>query len=371
MSNAALECLKEIICRTECGFVGASLGRPAGDHAWAYIRPPPQMMKHIWTKPINKNTFEFVFLRDYPSRIASNSDEPPESFHSRDIFTPHASIPGAWKYIGRLDDRVTLLNGEKVLPLPIEGIVREAALVREAVVFGIGKEIPGLLLFRAEAARILSDEDFVVSVLPQIRIANQSSESFSQIYQGMVVPLPAGIEIPMTDKGSIIRAQVYAKFEREIEDAYIQFEGHQEGGLKLDQTSVEKYLMKLSQQIFGSQIPDIRTDFFTFGMSSLQAIQMRGCILRDLDLGGNSRKLGQNVVFEEGNIENLAKIINNLRLNQDIGKEKSIAMMRDQISKYSNFEKFIPSSIDKSNKHVIVGRAEAERETRADSILRS
>lgn len=330
-----------------------------GDDAWAYIRPLPHMMKHVWAKPIDKNIFEFVFLRGYPSRVVSNSDDPPESFHSRDIFTPHASIPGAWKYLGRLDDRITLLNGEKVLPLPIEGIVREAALVREAVVFGIGKAIPGLLLFRAEAAKSLSDEVFVSSVLPEVKIANRSSEGFSQIVPDMVVPLPARIDIPVTDKGSILRAQVYAKFEREIENAYKRLEERQEGSLKLDLPNLEKYLMTLSQQVLGSQVPNISTDFFAIGMNSLQAIQMRGSILRDLDLGGNGKKLGQNVVFEQGNIENLARDLHHLRLNQEIEKEKSTSMMSDQISRYSDFKRFLPSSAGKSNKHVIVSHVES------------
>ena len=92
-------------------------------------------MKHIWPKPITKDTFEFVYLREYPTRTVSNSDDPPESFHSSDLFTPHASIAGAWKFLGRLDDRVTLINGEKVLPLPIEGRIRKADLVKEAAVF--------------------------------------------------------------------------------------------------------------------------------------------------------------------------------------------------------------------------------------------
>ena len=96
-------------------------------------------MKNIYPKPIAADTFEFVFLKDHPGRIVSNSDDPPKSFHSRDIFTPHKTITGAWKYLGRLDDRITLMNGEKVLPLPIEGSVRRHKLGREAVVFGLGE----------------------------------------------------------------------------------------------------------------------------------------------------------------------------------------------------------------------------------------
>lgn len=313
-------------------------------------------MKHIWPKPINKAAFEFVYLKEYTSRIVTNSDDPPDSFHSKDIFTPHASIPRAWKYLGRLDDRVTLINGEKVLPLPIEGRIRQAALVKEAVVFGIERSIPGLLLFRAEAAKTLSDEAFISSVWPEVEVTNHLAEGFSQIGRDMIVPMPAGIEIPTTDKGSVIRAQVYKMFEREIDMSYALLENRSEGTMKLDIPDLEKYLMKLGREVVGPQLSDLHDDLFTLGMNSLQAIQIRGSIMRDLDLGGNGKKLSQNIVFEQGNLGNLAKHLDNVRLSHDFVREKPITIIRDLISKFSVVGKSRPSASDKPRKHVIVSQ---------------
>lgn len=174
-------------------------------------------MRHTWAKPINKEAFGFVYLKEYYStRTVTNLDDPPDSFQSSDLFTPHKSIAGAWKYFGRLDDRVTLINGEKVLPLPIEGRIWKAALVKKAVVFGIRRSIPGLLLFRGEGASNLSDEAFISSLWTDIETSNRLAEAFSQIGRDMVVPLPVGIEIHTTDKGSIIRTQIYARFEGKL-----------------------------------------------------------------------------------------------------------------------------------------------------------
>ena len=341
--------------RTECGFIGASAGRPPGDKAWNYIRPPPPLIKHVWTKPINEETFEFVFLKGYPGRIATNSNDPPESFHSSDIYSPHKSIPGAWKYIGRIDDRVTLVNGEKVLPLPIEGRIRQAALVKEAVVFGVGKEIPGLLLFRAEAARKLSDEDFILKVWSDIEDANRSAEGFSRISRDMVLPMPVGIDIPTTDKGSMIRAQIYKMFEREIDAAYAT-EGQSEGMTKLDLKGLEGYMIKLGQDVVGPQVQSLEDDLFALGMDSLQAIQMRGFIVRNLDLGGNSKKLSQNVAFEQGNLGNLARHLNDIQSGQESARAKPIATMKELISKYSvvRSSKTRHGRTRASGKHVIV-----------------
>ena len=313
-------------------------------------------MKQIWPKPINDKTSEFVFLRDYPGRVETNLDDPPESYHSKDLFEPHPSIPNAWKYLGRLDDRITLVNGEKVLPLPIEGRIRAQALVREAVVFGVARSIPGLLAFRAEAAKALSDGEFINAIWPAVKAANQNAEGFSQIGRDMVVPLPAGIAIPLTDKGSMIRPQVYKVFEKEIGETYGRLEEGQEGTLELDLPGLEKYLIRLGQQIIGPQLFDNHTDFFSAGMDSLQAIQMRGHIVKDLSLGGNSKELTQNIIFETANVSNLAKHLLRLRLNQEDNHEADdpITEMKALIQKYSTFQKHTLTTTHSPSSHTIL-----------------
>jgi long-subunit acyl-CoA synthetase (AMP-forming) len=60
---------------------------------------------------------------------------------------------------------VTLANGEKLLPLPLEGRIRQHPLVKEAVAFGVGKDVPGLLLFRSNDARDISGDGFLQTVM--------------------------------------------------------------------------------------------------------------------------------------------------------------------------------------------------------------
>ena len=311
-------------------------------------------MKNVYAKPIADNTYEFVFLKNYPGRLMSNSNDPPDSFHSRDIFMPHESIPGAWKFLGRLDDRVTLINGEKILPLPIEGTICQHELVREVVVFGVGRAIPGLLVFRSQTAKDLGDTYYIESIWPVVDAANRVAEGFSRIGKDMIVPMPASTPIPSTDKGSIIRAQVYNVFGKEIEEAYVRLEQRQEGTMVMDGVELEMHLLSLGQQILGPQLSSPHEDLFTLGMNSLQAIQMRGSILRDLYLGSNGSKLSQNVVFENGNIANLAKQLETIRSSQGVAKGRPIALMKDLISKFSAFEKHTPGANESCVTHTIV-----------------
>ena len=171
----------------------------------------------------------------------------------------------------------------------------------------------------------------------------------------MVVTLPYGIEIPTTDKGSIIRAQLYKAFASEIGNAYRQLEGQNEGKMKLTLSELDIYLLKLAQQVIGLHVSNLHDDLYTEGMTSLQAIQLRGNIVRDLDLGSNGRKLSQNIIFEQGNLANLAKYLDNLRLNMDIVSEKPVEAMKELISKYTVSIKPRQADNPAASRNIVVG----------------
>jgi acyl-CoA synthetase (AMP-forming)/AMP-acid ligase II len=111
----------------------------------------PSVKPYVYMKPIASDMFELVILDGLKTKMVSNSNDPPNSLHTRDLFRRHPTID-AWYFLGRLDDRVTLSNSEKVLPLAIEDNVMHSPLVRQALVFGTGKEFPGILIFRSAKA---------------------------------------------------------------------------------------------------------------------------------------------------------------------------------------------------------------------------
>ena len=129
----------------------------------------------------------------------------------------------------------------------------------------------------------------------------------------------------------------------------------------MDGAELEIYLLTMCQQILGRQISDPGDSLFTLGMNSLQAIQLRGSILRDLYLGGNSRKLSLNVVFEKGNIANLARHIEDLRASRDVIKKKPIAMMEDLILEFSAFNKHAPGASEGPKAYNIVSHGKFPR----------
>ena len=259
---------------TEIGMLGTSFNRAQGDNSWDYIRIPPHIAKYIWMKPLEDDTYECVLLHGLEALVVSNSDDPPKSFHSKDIFVKHRKLE-AWKHIGRLDDRITLLNGEKVDPIPMEGRIRQHPLIRQCCVFGIGKSIPGIFVFRNDAAQDMSDQEFVEAIWPTIQSANAQAESFSQIIKETIVPLGADIDYPKTDKESIKRSQIYRVFAKDMESVYEKLDYVGTATLQLDIPSMEDWIIKTFKETLGVDILNSQHDFFAAGVNSLQAIQVR------------------------------------------------------------------------------------------------
>ncbi|KAJ4993616.1 hypothetical protein SVAN01_00670 [Stagonosporopsis vannaccii] len=325
---------------TETGRLSTSV-RPAGDHAWNYLRILPEVKQYVLMDEIAPGIFECVALDGLKSKNTINSDDPPRSFRTRDLFMRHPENPDFWRFVSRLDDRLTLVNGEKVLPIPIEGRLRQEGLVKEAVVFGDGKSLPGMLLVKADAASHLSDADYLEQIWPAIEDANSRAESFSRVPRELVVVLPADATYAKTDKGTFIRAQVYAQYKEQIENAYANFEsGDDEAGtVALPVPELETYLLQRFRENLGIDLSP-SDDFFALGIDSLQCMKMWSLMKKELDLGGRQSELGQNVLYETGNVENLARHIDALRTGNAGQAKDTYQVMHDLVAKHSSFKTY-------------------------------
>ncbi|KAI5866988.1 L-aminoadipate-semialdehyde dehydrogenase [Durotheca rogersii] len=330
---------------TEMGQLMISF-RNEDDKEWNYLRPLPKVAPYLRFVPTGEGLYECVVLDGLPTKVCSNSDEPPNSFHTRDTFIPHPTIPNAWKYIGRLDDRVTLVNGEKVLPIPFEHRLRQNELVEEALIFGVGKAFPGLLIFPSERARAMSRGELLDALQPALAAGNEAAEKFGRIPRDMVEVLPCGTAYPRTDKGTIIRAAAYKAFEAIIEAVYVRFETHddaRDGARKaLDHPALVAYLLDIFSREIGVKGLAEDTDFFERGTDSLMAVAARARIMREIDIGGST--LSNNVVFEHPSVRKLASHLYSLRTGKELAQVDEISLMSRLIAKYSGFPQFAPSN---------------------------
>lgn len=336
-----LSLLTFFLFRTEVGQLLSSRRDAHTDKAWNYLRPYPKAKPYLLFDEIfeGAGVYELVVLDGLPTKSISNSDKPPKSFRTQDTFTTHPSIPDAWKFLGRIDDRVNLVTGEKVLPSPYEHRIRQSKLVRDCLVFGTGQAYPGLLIFCSDATTDMSPDDILDSLWPIIQDANMHAESFGHVPRGMVQIMPASTTYPCTDKGTIIRAACYKEFATVIANVYQRFDSQGSSSqIALEIPQLQDYLLKLVQEHLGIDVMDIEADLFSMGMDSLQAITLRAQILRELELGGNSP--GQNLMFVYPSVAKLAIYLYSLRTGASTERKNDENIMRNLLAKYSDFKPF-------------------------------
>jgi thioester reductase-like protein len=350
---------------TETGQIMTSF-RPPGDKEWAYLRLWPPVADHVLMDEISPGVFECVGLDGLPSKGPSNSKppysdkNPPNSFRTADLFTRHPDPAKRkyYKYLSRLDDRITLVMGEKVLPLPMEGRIRQEEIVREAVVFGYQQPVPGVLIFRpSDKATEISDEEYMDAVWPAVEAANAKAESFSHIMRDLVIIKGPGVDYPKTDKGTFIRAQVYQQFNEDIKKAYAKFNEVKKGEkkLQLSVSELEEWLLTKFREDLRVPLPNAQSDIFSAGVDSLQTTRMWRLIRNRLDLGEGEEKLSQNVVFEKGSVASLARHLYQLRKGEDAGDvDDELQVMDELIQKYARFALHFPSSTTASTGEVVL-----------------
>ena len=340
---------------TETGQIMTSF-RPAGDKEWSYMRLHRPVSDHTLMDEIAPGVFECVALDGLPSKGMTNSDNPPNSFRTADLFTRHPDPAKSnfYKYLSRLDDRLTLVNGEKVLPIPIEGRIRQDELVREAAVFGFQRTVPGVIIFKAERATDMPNDEYLEAVWPAVEAANIRAESFSRIPKELIIVKGANVTYPRTDKGTFIRAQVYQQFAGDIDQVYKGFEEGQTGTMKLDVPELESFLLEKFRKDLGVPVPDAETDIFSAGVDSLQTTRMWRTIKHNLDLGEGAQSLSQNVVFEKGNVRELAQHLYELRTGEATEVKSEVDVMREMIEKYSHFTQHFATSRVQPQKNVVL-----------------
>jgi carbohydrate kinase (thermoresistant glucokinase family) len=325
---------------TETGQLMTSF-RPVGDKAWNYVREHERLEPYLRMEPKGGNLYELCVLQGWPSKVATNRDD--GSYATKDLFEPHPSIQGAWKYSGRLDDTIVLVNGEKAIPIAMEQALRQNKLVREAVMFGAGKSQLGMMIIAAEPVADMQAEELIDAIWPTVVAENKPLPAYAQLSRDMIRVLPADTAYPSTDKGSLMRQAFYRTFEKEIEEVYRQEESKLGGTLVLSEPELRDFLrvqlLDTCSQDDDSILTD-DTDLFSLGVDSLQSTRLRAKILKEIQLNGNT--LPPNVVFEFPSIAKLAAAIVNIRGRKSVEVADAIEEMKQLVAKYSIFPPHVP-----------------------------
>ncbi|KAJ0419446.1 hypothetical protein BJY00DRAFT_302185 [Aspergillus carlsbadensis] len=335
---------------TETGQLMTSM-RPREDKRWDWMRPSDAVKKFLRFEERFPGIYESVVLDGWPSKVMSN--RPDNSYATKDLFLKHPETE-AYKYYSRLDDTITLVNGEKVIPLDLEGRVRQLSVVADALAFGVGKSNIGLVVIKAPDAAPLTDEQVIEAIWPAVEEAHETLPAYGQLSKSMVRVLPADAAYARTDKGTVIRQAFYRDYSDLIEASY-EADDAMTGTLSLSEEELKEFLRKQLPHIIpvhdSNELTD-DADFFSLGMDSLQATQLRSVLVKNIDTKG--RKLGLNVAFEHPTISGLARhlyFLSSGTLEVEVSIEEQ---MEAFISKYSNFEQHTPCPNGLSGRYIVV-----------------
>ncbi|CCL99493.1 uncharacterized protein FIBRA_01511 [Fibroporia radiculosa] len=309
--------------QTETGIVSIFL--PAKIHPdWEYIKFQRRVTTHML--PQGDNTFELVIVsneQDHPCLINTQVDGV-DAYTTSDRLSPHPSLAGYWRIVGRTDDLIMHSTGEKTIPGPLESILMQDEHVAGCVMFGRGRFQTGILVDpKPQYAFDPVDEDKLVHyrniIWPTVEKMNAYAPQHSRLFKEMILVTSPGKPFEHTAKSTIRRAAVIAKYDDEINAAYDRVEESSQSNIPApvnwDTDNARSFVRAVVHKVLNHKVKD-EDDVFNHGCDSLQAAWIRNTLLRALrdTTKANVRNITGNFVYERPTIAQLTKFIANVAL---------------------------------------------------------
>ncbi|KAJ1027211.1 hypothetical protein NDA18_003225 [Ustilago nuda] len=221
---------------TEMGQIMDSIRNFSTDKGWNAMRPSERCAPYLKFEnvgTIDEGPYEMVCMKGW--KALSKVNRPDGSYASGDHYSivrnEDGSIRG-YVYLGRGDDTLVHLNGEKTNPVPMEQSITSSPLLRDCLVFGAGRQCTGALIVPSEQvwqpyAGFPEEErqrELKKQIEPLLREVNAQCPSHSRLVPEMIRFLSPEKRFPVADKGSVKRAPANSMFSGEINQLYIELD---------------------------------------------------------------------------------------------------------------------------------------------------
>lgn len=348
--------LVSIIGSTEAGLIPTRI--PVDKEDWKYfewapgsgvdMEPDADGLCELVIKPADKK-YQAVFYT-FPGI---------KEWRTKDLFERHPTKKGLWLYKGRKDDVLVLSNGEKFNPVGFEKTLESHALVKGALVVGQARFQTGLLI-EPEWSFVPEDQDpekFLDEVWPLIEQANAASPAHGRVWRSKVAIAKRDKSFKRAPKGSIIRRQTVALYEKEIEALYSnESSGEELGKLPADADieSTKKFLRQLLK-LKGIDLPENgeadEQDLFSFGMDSLQVLALASTLSHAT--GGT---ISPRDVYGNPNVAALAQFLRGSSANSDATAQAREDAMAKMVEKYNHdlVSRKAPAPKERPQKHTYI-----------------
>lgn len=262
----------------ECGFLLSSHRDYSVDREWQYLRHQDSQVSLSFEKQSDSSGLsELIVPSNWPHMAKRNRDD--GSFATSDLFEPHLTIPGAWKYHSRSDSQITLVTGKKFDPAPVEdAMVAAIPEVSDVLIFGNGKDVPGAVMILSDEVQELDDRELKHRIWKVVDEVNREGQNHTRISKDMIL-LSRERRLEKTSKGTVLRNVANQRFAAEIEAVYSSGSSNGEGTQLIANGSVRVMVIDVVYQVLGKHI-DFSDDFYVQGVDSANCTRIRTLLQR-------------------------------------------------------------------------------------------
>ncbi|KAF8610848.1 acetyl-CoA synthetase-like protein [Ceratobasidium sp. AG-I] len=293
---------------------------------WVYVEFPSSTRLEFIPQNDDEGTFELVTMSTAGHKpfVVNYEIDGQSGYATKDLVLPHPTKAGLWKFVGRVDDQIVLINGEKTNPVPMESEIIKSPLVRAAVMFGRERNQTGVLIelddSKFDSSNHVDHKKVIKQIWPFVEKANHDTSTHSRLVKRSIIFSSPDHPLPRTPKGNVSRAASLDMYKDEIEAMYAHL-GHTPSCPALgvptswrDQDAVESWLSRCAEQIISRSV-DIHADLFQQGLDSLTATLLLGNIKGalasscDLEAQSVSTAVSQRMIFSQPTLRQLSSYL--------------------------------------------------------------
>lgn len=264
-------------------------------------------------EPVGDGAFEMVLVRDDDLRLTQAvfvTFPELQTYRTKDLFVPHPSKAGLWKYHGRLDDVIVLDTGEKFNPVSMEGTISTCPDISGCLVVGSQRFQTALIVEKRGQAPSTSTEEseLLDKVWKFVDRANKTTVKHGRLVRELMMCTTSEKPFPRAGKGTIQRNATNTLYKKEIDNLFDAVQSADRMGVAtFDVSSRTAFALPLERYI--DKNLDLgklahSDDLFEAGMDSLQTITL----VRSINTFEHC-KIDAKAVYEHSSINALTDLI--------------------------------------------------------------
>ena len=367
----------DLILRLETGILLGKNFCPY-DKRWKYMQIPDVRKPYlrIEAPPNSQNPHErmIIHLPGDPFLAENVSNIPDGCYTTGDILLEDPPNSGQYLILGRQDDTLVHITGEKTNPVPIEEAIRRSPLVQQVAVVGHNQFCTAALVqLNGEQASKYSKDEIEQKIWQVVEQENKQVPSHSCLVRSLIEILPENQTLPVTHKGNIMRRKINQEFSALIDSVYDKFLNQQQQhrqsnekpttGARKERSEwtrdvIRKYLEgklnSLAQLSDAVKENSSSRSIFDFGVNSLQVVEWRNWICQDIC------EVPKNFVYEYASIDQMTDALLSYLQSEADPKEQTdpnhYLFTESLIDKYVQLMKAadLPATVDQTRERVFL-----------------